>query len=138
MKSGKTNLQQRAAKGGWNLLAGSVCGFLAFAGILCVCAAVLCKVDLPMNVLAPMMIGVVCISVFVAALVLGALQKRRGLLLGSGFGLAVFLLLWLVSVLQGGLMLTQLAAIKAFSVVIAGAFGGYLGVLRGEAKKRLH
>ncbi|MEG1274400.1 MAG: TIGR04086 family membrane protein [Ruthenibacterium sp.] len=138
MKSGKKSLLESKKKSCYHLLAGAACGFLAFAGILCICAAVLCNIDLPLKMLSPIMITAVCVSVLSGAMVFTRLQKKRGLLSGALFGAGVFLLIWLISILQGGTALTQLAAIKALSVVCAGACGGYLGVLQGEKKRKLH
>ncbi len=114
-----------------------ILGFIVFSAMLCVLAIVLCNVDLPLNILPPITLGALCVAVFFASFVFALLIKRKGLIFGAVFGLVVYTILLIVSAVHGANLLTQLSAIKAFSIICSGAFGGYLGILKSEHKRKI-
>ncbi len=112
-------------------------GFVIFASLMCALAITLCNVDLPLNLLPPLTLLITCLAVLTSAFVFAFLVKKMGLLLGVLFGFVVYTILIIIALVQNVNIFTQLAAIKAFSIICSGALGGYLGVIKATQKRRI-
>ncbi len=137
MKANLNHFQKKGYKTKiWHVLLASTCGLAVFTALLCLAAVLLTQVDVPMSLLVPITMIIICSGVAVCAMVFAMLEKKRGLIYGALIGLCAFMLLWLISIINGSNMLTQLAAIKAFSVICCGALGGYIGMLKAEKHRK--
>ncbi len=133
MKTNKLNIKK-----GVFYLAISLCiGFLFFLALMCVFALVLSNVDLPLNLLPPLTLAITGIATGISAFVFAYLVKKYGLILGSCFGIFIYVIIIIISAIQGYEVLTQLSAIKAFTMISAGAFGGYIGMLKSVKKRKV-
>lgn len=128
--------QAAAAKLGGYLAVSILCGVIIFFAFFCLAALVLCKVDLPLQYLVPVVSVIACAAVLTAAFVMARMAGRRGLLYGLFLGILLFLLLWGAAALQGSGILSQLAIFKALMMTLSGAVGGYLGTLSAEKKQK--
>ncbi len=119
-------------------LAISLCvGFLLFTVLICICAIILSKVDLPLSILPPLTLGIISVCTCVCAYIFAYLIKKNGLILGVTFAALIYLCILLVSTIQGFDVFTQLSAIKAFTLITSGAFGGYFGALKCNQKRKI-
>ncbi len=138
MKSGSSYFQKKNIKGKiFHFLISVFIGFAVFAALFCVFALIMCNVDVPLNTLPSLAMLAICVAVFIGGMVLARFEKKRGLIYGSLMGVFTFLVLWLASILNGSVLLSQLAVIKAFSIICSGAFGGFLGVISAEKKRKI-
>lgn len=112
-----------------------LCCAALLGGLLAGLAALACRVDLPLHLMAPLAAGAACLAVMPSALLLAWLRGQNGMLSGLLFALGCFLLLWLIAILQGQVPLTKLAVLKALAMLCAGAMGGYLGISLREKNK---
>ncbi len=138
MKSKNNYFQKKNLKSKvWHILISSIVGLFIFAVLMSVFSLVLCNIDIPLSALSPIAMGAVCVAVLFAGMALARLEKKRGLIYGAFVGVFVFLLLWVSSILQGGILMSQLAVIKAFSIICSGCLGGYLGVTCSEKRRKI-
>ncbi len=112
-------------------------GFTIFTLVMFLSALLLCNVDIPLNALSSISMLAVCVAVFVASMVLAGFEKKRGLIYGCLMGVFTFFVLWLASIINGGVLLSELAVIKAFSIICSGAFGGFVGVIKSEKRRKI-
>ncbi len=133
MKTNKIHLKR-----GFFYLAVSLCiGFLLFAVLICICAVILSKVDMPLSILPPLTLGIISVCVCICAFTFAYLIKKNGLILGVIYAVVINLLILLVSTVQGFDIFTQLSAIKAFTIITSGALGGYFGMLKSIQKRKI-
>ncbi len=138
MKSNSSCFQKKNVKGKvFHLILSLLIGFAAFTAIMCVSALVMCNVDVPLNTLSSISMLAICASVFVAGMVLAMLEKKRGLIYGALMGVFTFVVIWLAGIINGGVLLSHLAVIKAFSIICSGAFGGFVGVIKSESRRKI-
>lgn len=104
--------------------------------LTCICAAVLCRTDIPHSALGWIMTGVCAASCFIGGMVQSSVTGEKGLAGGAIIGLVMFVFLWAVGMIGGQIEFSLYAVIRMLIFVVAGAIGGYLGILRHEKKRR--
>ena len=116
--------------------------FAVGAGTI-VCAAMLClmaKLTVSVQPSAwwalPMSAGAVIAGCLVSGYVLARRIGQNGLFCGLCCGLFFFLIFLLAAMLSGSYEYTAFAAIKCVCCSLAGALGGYIGLLSSERAKR--
>ncbi len=138
MKSKNSYFQKKNIKSKvWHLLLSAIVGLFVFSVIISIFSFILCNVDIPLSLLSPIAMIAICTAVLFSGMALAKLEKKKGLIYGALVGMFVFLMLWLFSIVQGGVIMSQLAVIKAFSIICSGCLGGYLGVLSSEKRRRI-
>ncbi len=138
MKSGSNYLQKKNIKSKlFHLVLSLLIGFAAFTALMCLSALIMCNIDVPLNTLSSISMLSICVSVFVAGMILAMFEKKRGLIYGALMGVFTFFALWLAGIINGGVLLSQLAVIKAFSIICSGAFGGLIGVIKSETRRKI-
>lgn len=118
------------------LAGGIVCGGV-MAGLLCAGAALLCRIDIPLEFTVPISTGILCISVMAGAMVISFLHGKGGMLCGLVFSCLVLVLVGVFSVTQAQPVFSTFTAIKACSILLCGGAGGYIGILWKESKQKL-
>ena len=133
-------MQKKPMRGkGQRLLVHILLSALALCAVLCgsfaAFSALLCRVDTPVNLVAPLATAGLCCAVLAAAFFLALLEQSRGLLLGLLVGAvcALALLIWAAG--QGG-EVTALFLYRALAMLAAGALGGYAGIAAGERRQK--
>lgn len=105
---------------------------LATTAVLLLFSFAMSKKDLPLSLLNPFSALMLALSCFVAGYLAARKLRARGLAVGAGCGLVIFLLLLLASV-QNEFAVGMTAAVKLVIALCSGAIGGILGV---NAKSR--
>ena len=113
------------------------CEVVLLTIFLCAFASILCKVDVPLYLLQPFSTALCCAAVLFGAMVFSRLYGKYGLFFGAIFGIFLFLILWVVSGIQGETIFTAYAGIKCISLILSGAIGGYIGVILCEKKRKI-
>ena len=112
-------------------VAGLAVTFLA----LLFCSWLFTRTQLPAWSAVPMATCAVCLGCFVCGLALARGFKKNGLLCGLCTGVAYYLIYLAAALLNGQFDFTATAGIKLVCYILAGCFGGYLGIVIAERKR---
>lgn len=78
------------------------------------------------SAIVPMSLLAAALGCFIGAYICTSVTKCRGLVFGAIVGFCVFVVIWLISLVGGGLFGTR-TAIKFLLLIFSGCIGGYLG-----------
>lgn len=117
------------------ILFAGVAGVAVTFLFLLLCSWLYTKTQLPAWSAVPMATCAVCLGCFVCGLMLARSFKKNGLFCGLCTGTAFFLLYLSAALLNGQFDFTAMAGIKLVCYILAGCFGGYLGILLAERKR---
>lgn len=118
------------------ILAAAVSGLAATFLLLLVFSWLFTKTQIPAWWAVPLATAAVCVGCFVSAHVLAKKLKKNGLFCGLCAGAFFFVLYLAAALLNGQFEFTTLASIKLVCYLLAGCFGGYLGILAAEKQLR--
>jgi len=121
-----------------SILFAAVTGAIVCAAALCLLAKIIVSVQPSAWWAIPMSAAAVMAGCFVSGYVLARRLGQNGLFCGLCCGLFFFLVFLLAAMLNGSYEYTAFAAIKCVCYGLAGALGGYLGLLSSERSKRKH
>ncbi|MGI6283942.1 MULTISPECIES: TIGR04086 family membrane protein [Caproicibacterium] len=114
-----------------SILTGTVGGAAICALLLLLAAAaVQSSGQLPQDLLQPMILIISAVSAFFAGLFAGKVSHRRGLLLGMGCGMLLFLLCLIGGAVNSHDVLSISSLTRMMVMVLSGALGGYLAIYR--------
>ena len=117
-----------------HMVAGAAACAAVLAALLCASAALLCRIDIPLEMTVPLGTGALCL--LAGSAVTSLLHGKNGMLCGLLFaGLAV-LVVGAFSTAQGQPAFSTFTAIKAGSILLCGGGGGYTGILWRESHKK--
>ena len=85
-KAVRVHTQKKASPLFGHLLAGVAVCTAVLAGLLCASAALLCRVDIPLEMTVPLGTGALCLSVLAGSTVTSLIHGKNGLLCGLLFG----------------------------------------------------
>lgn len=125
---------QLAVHAGVSVLGGFAAAALLFSGL----AALRCKVDMAPQLLSPISTAALSIAVLVAGFFFATLRKEKGLLYGLLIGLIFYVILWIAALAHGQTAFSSLSVIKGAALLCSGAFGGSLGILMQDRRRRIH
>ena len=77
----------------------------------------------------------VCLGCFVCGMILARSFKKNGLFCGLCTGTVFYLIYLAAALLNGQFDFTAMAGIKLVCYILAGCFGGYLGIFLAERKR---
>lgn len=117
------------------LLAG-ISGLAATFLLLLVFSWLFTKTQIPAWWAVPLATGAVCVGCFVSAHTLAKQLQKNGLFCGLCAGAFFFVVYLAAALINGQFEFTTLASIKLVCYLLAGCFGGYLGILAAEKKTR--
>lgn len=117
------------------ILAAGIAGIGVTFLILLLCSWLYTKTQLPAWSAIPMATCAVCLGCFLCGLILARSFKKNGLFCGLCTGIAFFLIYLAAALLNGQFDFTAMAGIKLVCYILAGCFGGYLGILLAERKR---
>ena len=86
-------------------------------------------VDVPLGAVTPVAVIAAALSALLGGFVAAKAAGCRGLLMGGGCGLTLFLLILLIGLIRGNVEVGY-AVIKLAALTLSGAIGGVLGVNR--------
>lgn len=112
---------------------GTVAGVVVTAAILMLFSLLLSSNSLPQGILTPMAIAALCMGSFAGGGVSAKLTGERGLLMGAGTGLLLFLVLLIAGSAVQLVGLDALLFLRLTLMVISASLGGVIGV---NLKKR--
>lgn len=118
------------------ILAAAVSGLAVTFLLLLVFSWLFTKTQIPAWWAVPLATAAVCVGCFVSAHVLAKKLKKNGLFCGLCAGAFFFVLYLAAALLNGQFEFTTLASIKLVCYLLAGCFGGYLGILAAEKQLR--
>lgn len=136
-KAVRVHTQKKASPLFGHLLAGVAVCTAVLAGLLCASAALLCRVDIPLEMTVPLGTGALCLSVLAGSTVTSLIHGKNGLLCGLLFGGIAVVFVGLFSATQGQPSFSTFTAIKAGSILLCGGAGGYAGILWRESHKKV-
>lgn len=128
----------QAAKQFAPVAAALVCGLAATFILLLIFSWMFTKTQIPAWWAVPLATAAVCVGCFVSAHVLAKKIKKNGLFCGLCAGAFFFVIYLAAALLNGQFEFTTLASIKLVCYLLAGCFGGYLGILAAEKQLRTH
>lgn len=102
--------------------------------MLTLCSLLATALDLPETIINPLATTSIAVSTFVSGMIFSGMFGKNGLLFGGIIGIITFLLLFVTAMIFGLQAFTGTGLIKLITLVIAGAFGGYSGILLKEKK----
>ena len=111
------------------LLLGLCVGIIACTLLLLLAAWGFSAADLPTGAVTPTAVIAAALSAFLGGLTAAKAAGCRGLLMGGGCGLALFVLILLIGLCRGNVEVGY-AVIKLAALTLSGAVGGVLGVNR--------
>ncbi len=109
---------------------------LMFTLLMTAFAAVMCQADIPFSFMPTIGTVLICISVFVSALVFSVMKGSAGLFSGGIIGLSSFVILFAVCTICR-ISPSSFAITKAFIMIASGAFGGFVGIVLSEKRRRI-
>ena len=115
------------------MVAALVCGLAATFILLLIFSWLFTKTQIPAWWAVPLATAAVCVGCFVSAHVLAKKIKKNGLFCGLCAGAFFFVIYLAAALLNGQFEFTTLASIKLVCYLLAGCFGGYLGILAAES-----
>ena len=136
-KAVRVHTQKKASPLFGHLLVGVAVCTAVLAGLLCASAALLCRVDIPLEMTVPLGTGALCLSVLAGSTVTSLIHGKNGLLCGLLFGGIAVVFVGLFSATQGQPSFSTFTAIKAGSILLFGGVGGYAGILWRESHKKV-
>lgn len=110
------------------LLVAVVVGFFVIMGCLFLFSVIVSKIDLPKGALAVMSTMALCVGAFSGGLTCAKKRRKNGLFMGVLTGVAMFVLIFVLSIIFARTAVTFTAAAKLFWAVVFGAVGGIIGV----------
>ena len=134
-KAGRKTGQSAGADALKKILAAGVTGVAVTFLVLLLCSWLYTKTQLPAWSAVPMATCAVSLGCFACGLVLARSFKKNGLFCGLCTGVAFYLLYLSAALLNGQLDFTAMSGIKLVCYILAGCFGGYLGILLVEQKR---
>lgn len=117
------------------ILSAGITGTAVTFLVLLFCSWLFTRTQLPAWAAVPMATCSVCLGCFVCGLVLARSFKKNGLFCGLCTGVAFYLLYLAAALLNGQFDFTAMAGIKLVCYILAGCFGGYVGVILAERKR---
>lgn len=119
------------------VLKGTVIGLIVTFIIIFICAFIFTLRDISESAATPMSGCAVGIGALIGGFVASKSHKKQGLMIGAATGVALFLIMLLVSlfVSKGGF--TVATPIRLLISVTAAAIGGILGVNMGKKRKMI-
>ena len=117
------------------ILAAGVTGTAVTFLVLLLCSWLYTKTQLPSWSAVPMATCAVCLGCFVCGMSLARSFKKNGLFCGLCTGTVFYLVYLAAALLNGQFDFTAMAGIKLVCYILAGCFGGYLGILAAERKR---
>lgn len=115
-----------------------VCAIFVMATLLCLLAKLLCVIDVPQAYFPAMISTALALTTCVTALIFSKLRGKAGLASGALWGIGLYAVLFFATWTQGRAVLQEASLLRLVGMIIAGSFGGYLGVLWHEKKRRKH
>ena len=119
-----------------HMIAGAAACAAVLAALLCASAALLCRIDIPLEMTVPLGTGALCLSVLAGSAVTSLLHGKNGMLCGLLFAGIAVLAVGVFSAAQGQPAFSTFTAIKAGSILLCGGGGGYTGILWRESHKK--
>lgn len=121
-----------------HIAAGAAAGLASAFVLFAAGALVMCKVDIPPQMLTAISTILISLAVIPAGLVLAFLEGERGMLCGLLTGLGFFSVLWIAALCTMQTEFTPLAVIKGAAMILAGTIGGFLGMMLKEHRRKIH
>ena len=116
-----------------SILIGTVGGAAICTVLLLLAAAVIqSSGKLPQDLLQPLVLVICGISAFISGFLSAKVSRKRGLLLGAGCGLLLFLLCLIGGVVNSHDVASVSSLTRLLVMVFAGALGGYLAVYQSQ------
>ena len=112
------------------VLIGLCLGVVCTTLLLLLAALLIRSVDIPRSSITPLAVAAAGIGAFVAGLSAALVAQRNGLILGAVCGLALYLIILLAGIADGGGIDGTFGMIKLAVLTVVGAVGGILGVNR--------
>ena len=134
-KTGRKAGQSTGAESLKKILIAGVTGTAVTFLVLLLCSWLYTKTQLPAWSAVPMATCAVCLGCFVCGMILARSFKKNGLFCGLCTGTVFYLIYLAAALLNGQLDFTAMAGIKLVCYILAGFFGGYLGILLAERKR---
>ncbi len=78
------------------------------------------------------------VSAFIGGLILAFLQKRHGLLFGTFVGVIFALVIAFNSYCNSAQVFSLVTFARTLLLLLSGAIGGYVGILKSERRKKHH
>lgn len=120
----------------FSILFSAIAGAIVFAAGLCLLAKIIVSAQPAAWWAIPMSAGAAMAGCLVSGYILARRLGQNGLFCGLCCGLFFFLVFLLAAMLNGSYEYTAFAAIKCVCYSLAGALGGYLGLIFSEHSKR--
>lgn len=125
-KSDKKSVNNTAAK---PIIIGTVCGSaLCTALLIATSLFILKKGCIPYEILETVMLISTVISSFVSGFIAGKIHHKNGLLFGTAAGFTLFVIIFFGGLIAVGESVSLLTFTRALLMILAGGFGGILGV----------
>lgn len=135
-KSTMIHTQKKASPLLGHMVAGAAACTAVLAALLCAGAALLCRIDIPLEMTVPLGTGALCLSVLAGSAVTSLLHGKNGMLCGLLFAGIAVLAVGCFAAAQGQPAFSTFTAIKAGSILLCGGVGGYAGILWKESHKK--
>ena len=120
------------------LAVSGIAGLLVPFIFFCLTSFVMCKVDISLAMLMPMTIISITIGCFVSGFILALITGELGVIRGALVGAVLFIILAGISFLVGSKEFTFVIIVRMLTMPLAGAIGGYCGILRNAKSKKRH
>ncbi len=133
-KTGRKTGQSAGTEPLKKILIAGVTGTAVTFLVLLLCSWLYTKTQLPAWSAVPMATCAVCLGCFVCGMILARSFKKNGLFCGLCTGTVFYLIYLAAALLNGQFDFTAMAGIKLVCYILAGCFGGYLGILLAERK----
>lgn len=128
MQRRKNKLSQVYESKAFCLLLAVVVGFFVIMGCLFMFSLIVSKIDLPKGALAVFSTIALCVGAFSGGLTCAKRRGKNGLLFGVATGVAMFVVIFVLSLFFARTAVTFTAASKLFWTIVFGAVGGIVGV----------
>lgn len=111
---------------------------VVIAGVLlCIAAAVICRVDVPHTALQPVTTALAASAAFLSTLLTAKRSRSSGLAMGAATGLVLFAAVFFLSSVLGNRDIGAQFLTKLIAVLCAGGLGGMLSKHNAQQKTKL-
>ncbi len=128
MQRRKNSLEKFAQTRAFSVLLSVCVGFLTILGCLFLFSLIISKIDLPKQTVGVLSTVSLCVGAYTGGFSCGKKNRKNGLFMGVATGVAIFLIIFVLSLLFAKTAVKLSGLSKLFWAIVFSASGGIVGV----------